>query len=319
MVIREQNDCRLLVTQPAHAWISGQLAENWGGYGFPRPGPWKEQCFAAARHDDGWASRDSHPQLNSETGGPYDFKTIPISDHMAIWEQSVALAGHTSRYAALLVLQHISSLFSMHDFTGEPEDIKQKAGQFEKRQQHLQERLIADLAKDDFYRDFIQDRNLDRHRRLLSAFDYLSLFLIIGESQETRLSNIPSPGNGSPGNGSLEKSLDKEHAIEIRLDETNTAENNPRKYNPAENKPLEIDPDSNSPTTVRKSNFGKDTGNQIHPNRYAVSPWPFVNDRVHLRCDAIRMEKRCADQLELDRAMEQSERVLFAVELVPGN
>lgn len=304
MVIREQNEYRLLVTQPAHAWISGQLAENWGGYGFPRPGPWKELCFAAARHDDGWASRDRHPGLNPDTGAPYDFKNIPISDHMIIWDRSVALAGQSSRFAALLVSRHIKGLFSMHDFTREPEDVRQKAGQFEKRQFALQERLAAALKKDDFYRDFIEYRILDWHRRLLSAFDYLSLFLIIGASQETGLSDVPSSENGPDENSPHQSS---------------PAEKSPAEHTPYEKSPEEIGPDANSSTTIRVSKIGEDAGSHAHPNRYAVSPWPFVNDRVELRCDAIRLEKRCADQQELDRALAQSERVLFSVELVPGN
>lgn len=309
MVIREQNEYRLLVTQPAHAWISGQLAENWGGYGFPRPGPWKELCFAAARHDDGWASFDRHPGLNPGTGAPYDFKNIPISDHMTIWDRSVALAGQYSRFGALLVSRHISGLFSMHDFAGEPEDVRQKAGQFEKRQFALQKRLTAGLAKDNFYRHFIEDRTLDWHRRLLSAFDYLSLFLIIGASQETGLSDIPSSENG----------LDENSPDENSPDENSPHQSSPEEHSLAENSPEEIDPEANSSTTIRVSKIGEDAGSHAHPNRYAVSPWPFLNDRVQLRCDAIRLEKRCADQQELDRALEQSERVLFSVELVPGN
>ncbi|MGM0739499.1 MAG: hypothetical protein ACQETM_10120, partial [Bacteroidota bacterium] len=205
-----------------------------------------------------------------------------------------------------------------------PEDVRQKAGQFEKRQFALQKRLTAGLAKDDFYRHFIEDRTLDWHRRLLSAFDYLSLFLIIGASQETGLSDIPSSENGLDENSPDENSLDENSLDENSLDENSAhqsspSENCPAEHTPYDKSPEEIDPEANRSATIRVSKTGEDAGSHARPNRYAVSPWPFVNDRVELRCDAIRLEKRCTDQQELDRALAQSERVLISVELVPGN
>ena len=206
MVIREQNDHRLLITQPAHAWISGQIAENWGCYGFIRSEPWKGLCFAAAHHDDGWINHDIRPKLNP--------------DH------------------------------------------------FKKKQHALQEIWISDLEKDGFYWNVIHDQNLEQHRLLLSAFDYLSLFLILGKSQETKLNNISSFENHS--------------------------------------------------NTVFISEKREDSETCSHSITYTVSPWPFVNDHVQLRCDAIYLKKPCADQEELNRVMKQNERLLFTVKLTPG-
>ncbi|TVQ67745.1 MAG: DUF3891 family protein [Balneolaceae bacterium] len=275
MVIREQNNHWLLITQPAHAWISGQIAENWGGDGFARPPPWKELCFAAARHDDGWTGRDIQPEWNAGTRLPYDFKNIPIDDHMTIWKQSAAIVEHSSRFAALLVSRHIMGLFSMHDFSREPESIRLKADHFKKQQHALQKRLIADLEYDGFCKSFIHDNNLEQHRRLLSAFDYLSLFLILGESDAAVLDDIPAHQGG--------KSLEDEPK-KVRLS---------RRGTPAKKLEAKI----------------SDT--------WVVSPWPFRHGHVSLRCDAILLEKRCAHQKELDRALQQSRRELFAVGLVP--
>lgn len=317
MVIRENNDHWLLITQPAHAWISGQIAENWGGHGFIRPSPWKEMCFAAARHDDGWASRDIHPEWNPGTGLPYDFKNIPIDDHMTIWKRSAALVEHSSRFAALLVSRHIMGLFSMHDFSREPESIRLKADRFKKQQHALQKRLIADLEDDGFYKPFIHDKNLEQHRRLLSAFDYLSLFLILGESDEAELDDIPTLEGG--------KSLETGHSLEggrsletgnTREDDTSREDDTTREEEPSfEDEPAFED----GPKKVRLSRRGahaKELATE-KSETWVVSPWPFRHDHVSLRCDAILLEKRCAHQKELDRALQQSRRVLFTAELVP--
>ena len=289
MVIRKNNDHWLLITQPAHAWISGQIAENWGGPGFARPAPWKELCFAAARHDDGWVDRDIQPEWNPDTGLPHDFKNIPMEDHMSIWKQSAALAEYSSRFAALLVSRHIMGLFSMHDFSRETESVRLKAGHFKSRQHALQQRLIADLEVDSFYGPFIHDKNLEQHFRLLSTFDYLSLFLILGESDETELDDIPT--------------LERGHSFE---DDTLLESGPLHEYG------------SNK---VRLSRRGSPTEGHAkeHPEAWHVSPWPFATDIVMLRCDAILLEEQCAHQKELDRVMEQGRRVPFTAELNPGS
>lgn len=288
MVIRKNSDHWLLITQPAHAWISGQIAENWGGHGFVRPAPWKELCFAAARHDDGWAEREIYPVLNTETGLPYDFKNIPMEDHMSIWNQSAALSEYSSRFAALLVSRHIMGLFSMHDFSREPETVRLKADHFKSQQQALQQRLYADLESDSFYGAFIHDTNLEQHFRLLSVFDYLSLFLILGESEEVELDDIPA--------------LETRHSFK---DDTL----------------LESEPSyEDGSTKVRLSRRGSPAEGHAteYPETWRVSPWPFTSDVVQLRCDAILLKKRCAHQKELDRTMEQGKKVPFAAELIPG-
>ena len=289
MVIRNNNDHWLLITQPAHAWLSGQIAENWGGHGFARPAPWKELYLAAARHDDGWADRDIYPKWNPDTGLPYDFKNIPIEDHLSIWKKSATLAEYSSRFAALLVSRHIMGLFSMHDFSREPESVRLKAEHFKSHQHALQQRLIADLEVDSFYGPFIRDKNLEQHFRLLSVFDYLSLFLILGESDEAELDDIPA--------------RETKHSFE---DDTL----------------LESEPSyEDGSTKVRLSRRGSPAERHAteYPEIWRVSPWPFTTDVVQLRCDAILLEERCAHQKELDRAMEQGRRVPFTTELIPGS
>ena len=48
------------IGQPAHAWISGQLARNWARDPVE---PWEEVCLAAEQHDVGMAGWDRPPAI----------------------------------------------------------------------------------------------------------------------------------------------------------------------------------------------------------------------------------------------------------------
>ena len=51
MLHREDERGLIIIGQPAHAWVSGQLARAWGNDGFGRFAPWEEVCLAAEQHD----------------------------------------------------------------------------------------------------------------------------------------------------------------------------------------------------------------------------------------------------------------------------
>ena len=115
MIIRDYESASDIVSQPAHAWISAQIALQWGGNGFLRNEPWYDVSLAAFHHDSGWLQWETQPQLNKETGRPYDFKSVPIEEHIKIWEKSANFIGLSSRYARLLVSRHVVGLSNMHD------------------------------------------------------------------------------------------------------------------------------------------------------------------------------------------------------------
>ena len=77
MVIREDGDGWIAIGQPAHAWVSGQLARAWGNARFPTPAPHEEVCLAAEQHDIGMAAWDLEPTFNPATGLPHSFIELP--------------------------------------------------------------------------------------------------------------------------------------------------------------------------------------------------------------------------------------------------
>ena len=82
MLLREDGDAVVCIGQPAHAWLSGQLARSWA---LDPVEPWEEVCLAAEQHDLGMAAWDAVPELNPETGRPYSFMEMPLDTHLRLW------------------------------------------------------------------------------------------------------------------------------------------------------------------------------------------------------------------------------------------
>ena len=51
---RDDEEGLIVIGQPAHAWVSGQLARAWGNDRFGHFEPWEEVRLAAEQHDVGY-------------------------------------------------------------------------------------------------------------------------------------------------------------------------------------------------------------------------------------------------------------------------
>src|SRR5450432_2674780 len=71
MLFHEQSSgAPLAISQPAHAWISGQLLRAWNR-NFAEP-----LLIAAEQHDIGWMDWETAPSFNAATGRPHLFREI---------------------------------------------------------------------------------------------------------------------------------------------------------------------------------------------------------------------------------------------------
>ena len=159
MLLRPDGDDTIVIGQPAHAWLSGQLARAWD----PRPEPWEEVCLAAEQHDIGMAAWELAPRLNPETGLPRSFMELELDDHLEIWWRAAPLVLQQSRYAALLVSMHGTALYERR--RTKPERVEQ----FLAGQRELQQRLIAGF----------DEEQVRRNQRLVWTWDSLSLGLLL--------------------------------------------------------------------------------------------------------------------------------------------
>src|SRR5919202_3885471 len=143
MLLRRDGDNVVAIGQPAHAWLSGQLARAWGNERFGGVEPREEVCLAAHQHDIGMAAWDAAPTLNRDTGLPHSFVEMPIETHVELWSRAWQLALPQSRYAALLVSMHGTALYEMRDLTKLDERQAALVRSYIAGQRAVQERLAA--------------------------------------------------------------------------------------------------------------------------------------------------------------------------------
>jgi hypothetical protein len=177
MVLREDGDAIVAIGQPAHAWLSGQLARAWGNDRFPAPQPREEVCLAAEQHDIGMAAWDAEPRANPETGRPLSFMEMPTEAHLELWTRAPRLALVQGRYAALLVSLHGTLLYEHRDLSRMPEETRRAVEAYRADQRELQDELVRSLGEDPRYAPHVEPEALERNRRLVAAWDAISLML----------------------------------------------------------------------------------------------------------------------------------------------
>ncbi len=100
MLFRDLGLPTLAISQPAHAWISGQLLRAWAD-DLPEP-----LLLAAELHDIGWLDWELDP-LFDPAGRPVLFRDVGAATHAPMWNRGVerALAAWGC-HVALLISRH---------------------------------------------------------------------------------------------------------------------------------------------------------------------------------------------------------------------
>ncbi len=191
MLFRRTSGGMLAITQPAHAWVSGQLARAWGNDVFARPEPWEEVCLAAEQHDIGWLPWESRPTWNPSTGLPHSFLELPLRTHLELWSNAPTMALALGRYVALLVSLHGTFLYGRHGPSGHSEQDWATIRAYLNEQALFQDRVLNLLRADPDYRSFADSHLVDFNQRLLAVWDYMSLLLCWGLSEPKCVGEVP--------------------------------------------------------------------------------------------------------------------------------
>ena len=146
MLVRHDSRGAVVIGQPSHAWISGQLARAWGNERFGAVEPFEEVCLAAEQHDIGMAMWDLEPVRNPESGLPASFLQMAIRDHIELWTLAPRRLLRQSRYAALLVSLHGTRLYASRDLSPLPAPERSLVLEFLDGQHRLQHDLLETLA-----------------------------------------------------------------------------------------------------------------------------------------------------------------------------
>jgi hypothetical protein len=190
MVHREQSNDVLIITQPSHAWISGQIAREWGNTAFGDFAPRAEVELAAELHDLGFAKWEQEPTLDESTGLPHTFMSMPLRRHLEIWTDGIHAMTDYGRYPALLVSMHYTWLAQKHPHyeSGEHAMLVQD---FLETQSAYQCFAFASLRNDPVYAAAAGEDAFTRNRRLISLWDWLSLLICMGKREPERIPEVP--------------------------------------------------------------------------------------------------------------------------------
>jgi hypothetical protein len=192
MLIRGEGADRIVITQPAHAALTGQLARAWGNLAFGAVVPREDVCAGAELHDIGWLDWEQAPTLNEVTKLPHTFTQLTTSTHVEIWGAASARALTFGRYPALLASLHGAGLYAFHDYSRDTEDEARAAHAFLAREAAFQEAMMQSLRDDPEMAPHATDDALRRNRRLVAVWDAMSLALCHGLREPRVFAAVPA-------------------------------------------------------------------------------------------------------------------------------
>lgn len=192
MLYREVKQGKIAITQPMHAWVSGQLARAWGNERFGTVEPNEEVCLGAEQHDVGHTAWEQAPTLNPQTGLPYSFLEMPRQLHVQLWSEAARRVLPQGRYAALLVSLHGTRLYQRYDAANDLPENARAVQHYLEQERTFQEELLASLRSDPYYTSYASDEIVARNRRLIGIWDALSLAICFGRTSPQSWDQVPT-------------------------------------------------------------------------------------------------------------------------------
>ena len=109
MLFRTDPAATLAISQPAHAWLSGQMLHAWAA-ALSEP-----LLLAAEQHDIGWLDWETAPTFDAATGRPHLFRAVGASLHAPMWRRGVARAFEAwGAHVALLISRHGGLIYTRY-------------------------------------------------------------------------------------------------------------------------------------------------------------------------------------------------------------
>ena len=109
MLFRTEPSVTLAISQPAHAWLSGQILRAWDA---PLAEP---LLLAGEQHDIGWLDWETAPTFDVRTGRPHLFRAVGASLHAPMWRLGVTRALEAwGAHVALLISRHGGLIYTRY-------------------------------------------------------------------------------------------------------------------------------------------------------------------------------------------------------------
>lgn len=192
MLYRTLDERRICITQPTHAWVSGQLAQAWGNERAGAIAPYEAVCLGTEQHDIGWIPWEAAPTFNPNTGYPHSFSEVAVASHIKLWSGAKHLAMPMGRYAALLVSLHGTGLYERFTHWKESPESTRIVEGFLNQEKAFQQELINRLEQDAAYAPYVTPEAIARNQRLVATFDALSLMICMGVTTSKQLDQVPT-------------------------------------------------------------------------------------------------------------------------------
>ncbi len=162
MLIRDDEQSWTAITQPAHAYLAGQVAQHWA-----RPLE-NDVVLAVEQHDVAWVEWDRAPSFHAPARRAAAFFEVAMEPRLAAWRHVAHRLEAQSPYAALLVALHATNIHTRYL----PQDVTAPA-EFLAEQRADQDALLVVLP------DATRER-AEADAELVFALDALSLVLCHG-------------------------------------------------------------------------------------------------------------------------------------------
>ncbi|MDO6658611.1 DUF3891 family protein [Anaerobacillus sp. 1_MG-2023] len=182
MIVYEDNDCFVMITQHDHALLSGQFAEALRKSFWPENLYQEDVLYAIKHHDRGWIPLDEVPFWNDRREAPYSFLDFPLATKLQFYKKGIEEVSEKTTYGAFLCSKHYRSFFN----GAESEHAIRFYAEEENRQDQLKE-LID-----------IPDDLLTFHYQLLQFCDDLSLYACFQEPGVQKEEELSWYRNGFP-------------------------------------------------------------------------------------------------------------------------
>lgn len=182
MIVREDIDNFIFITQHDHAYISGEFLTYFKKDFIPIDN-YESLKFAVHQHDRAWIIPDANPLMNDENKKPFTFLDYPERLKLHFYKLGVDQIDLANSYAAILCSMHYASFYT---------DARDEFGkQFLEREKLRQKHLINKLK-------IPNDGLLTYQLTILQFCDDLSLYVCLNKPGVEKKDEVPFFKKGFP-------------------------------------------------------------------------------------------------------------------------
>jgi hypothetical protein len=112
MIVREERDSFLLITQPDHARLARDIVAAIRSEPALEGSTRETVLLATLEHDNGWIEVDAEPTIDPATARPCDFINGPAHVKHELWPRGIRRAARLNPRAGALIAQHALTVYS---------------------------------------------------------------------------------------------------------------------------------------------------------------------------------------------------------------